>query len=358
MVYLAAHHWETGEEHAAWVNLEAAAPPVDIVSGTGALSGGFSKRLEFDTNDNFGAEEYDAFARATAGTAILMGLALQIDSLADFDEFHFWFQTAGSTADGFIGLSIGSNGAVTVRGNNADGPSFDSSPTDFFTSAAGLIVAGVRNYVSMRVVVDGSVGEFAVEVNGVEIYNQTGLDTFEGTGTNETGWGWGVYISSIGTGVNNSVVLLDDHVLADAFAVPFPPQFHEALTPNGSTADNDGTPTGAATNHEATDEIPADGGTTFMTMPVGKQGFDFGARTHTGTPNTVQMWSAIGDPAAGSEVVNAFASDGTEVDGPVIGLTTSFDPQAVTDLLNTPPSGGSWNTASIDALTGGIERVS
>lgn len=353
MAYRAAYHFEHGEDHPGLTNTATFPPATDEVTTVGAIGGAYSRHLDFASNDTFVVSLLSGFTSDTAADSMCVAMAVKIDDPVELTYLQLAVERKESVSDSAVGAVVYPDGSIQIRRYSSPGSSLNSSGTLLASAPAGTFTFGVRQFLSLRVLVDNSAGEVQLEVNGVEVVNETGIDTRHGSNTELAQWGTYLLIDA-----DDGDVYLDDWVIADNLASPIPNMVHEALVPDGVTADNDGTPTGAATNWEACDETPQDGGTTYSTIPVGKQGFTFTDRTETGDPVYVQHMAAIGDPAVGSEVVNGFVSDGTEVDGSQISLSTDFTSKPVSDILETPPSGGSWDTTAINGLTAGVERAS
>ena len=306
-------------------------------------------------NDQFdtGTGHHNNYSRPAADDSMSLQVRLKIEDLSAFDRFHVWLRSEGSSGSsfpGYLGYGINPDGSLTVYAATTDSL---VSGTALGTSDPGLIQPGVWHRVSFRGIIDNTAGEAQLEVDGGEAVTFGPGDTWMQTlGSPAVNWGYGMDFDTSFSGT--SYVRFEHLTLAQDEAAVMPPREYEWVAPTGETTDTDGTPTGAATSWEAVDEVPADGGTTFMSLPVGKQGFTFPNRAGNGTPRTVQMWGAVGDAAVGGDVVNVFFDDGTELDSPAFPINDSFAAKPLSDILEDNPSGGGLDP---DALDAGFERT-
>lgn len=339
----------------------AGSDPSTIEVEAGGMAGSpFNVHWGFSANDNHGRLTSASFTRAAAGTAILAHGRTIIDDLANLDERSIYFRAEGSTTPGYVGFTIEGNGAITPRSGFNGGNTFDANPALGAASAAGLIQDGVEFSWVMRVVVgNGTAGEIQIAVDNAEIVNVTGVDTMGGSGTILTTWDLNWYFSTtptLTTDIRMAVIVLGRDMALDAASRV--PQVAYSGAPNGVTGDNDGSPSGAASNWEAVNEAPSDGGTTYTTVTTpGKQGFTFANLPgNAQPPNLAWLHGVIGDPDAGSQTVVGWLDDGTTEDvSPAIPISPSFTAKDLTSKLALTPSGGAWSKAAFDGLTGGID---
>ena len=355
MPYVKRLHWEHGEDHPEMSNIDTPLPISDGVSAADSYSGTYCHHVEFGAGDDWTIYDLDASDRAATATPVLFGCALKLSSLTALDwDIKVLSVVGRGSSTTYINLAIQANGSIAVIG---PATGISSTTPLLGATAAGVIQPDTWHYISVRVVFDNSVGEVQIHVDGVEVFNQTGIDTWY-SGSIGTLWGWGATFQAATAGTGD--LWLDDIVLAEDMAAPFPPQLHEALVPTGVTASNDGTVFGGAPNAAAaTDEIPGTSADGFTLDAVNDlQGLSFPSRAGSGTITGVQVWGQVGDAAAGSEELVCDLNDGTATEsGSAIALGTSFVSRALTALLNDPPSGGSWDDTKLDALTVEFERT-
>lgn len=356
MPYVDRLHWEHGEQHPEFVNLDSSPPIVDEVTAADAYSGGYCQHWQFGASDDVLISS-SSYTKTGAADAVLLGAAIKISDLTQFDYIYpliFAHTTTSGTTH--VGIRINPDGSVAIGrpSTNLSGALLASS---FVASPSGVIQPGTWHYVSARLVVDNSAGECQVRVDGAEVAAVSGVDT-NASGTLTTAWGFAMILET-GTG-NSGDIWVDDMVAAQDMAEPFKPQMHEALSPNGVTASNDGTVFGGAADAAAaTDEIPGTATDGFTLDAVNDlQGLSFPSRTQAGTITGVQVWGQVGDQAAGSEELTCNVDDGTAVEaGAPVPLNSAFASQRLSALLNEPPSGSSWSDVLFDALTVEFERT-
>ena len=364
MTELAAYHFETGENHAVFANLDSSPPALEEVTSTGAIGGNFSKHLSFNSSDYYHVSPGFVYNRAAATTAMLMAFAVQFEDLPSMR--YMQFSLASDRASGsyypVLWFSIGTNGAISCY--RACQSAFPSTTYTFFellgTTDPGVITAGARHFISARGIIDDTVGEVQLEVDGAVVLSVAGDTRHNSAGPADTGWGWSIYFGSI-SGVSGVEVWLDDFVIAEDEAAATRPRQHAALVPDGVTADNAGTVFGGAADAAAaTDEIPGTSADGFTLDAVGIQGLTFGAFPVSGaTIHSVQAFGQVGDSAAGAETVVARLGDGTtETADKAIPVSASFVAQPLTDLLDQAPSGGDWTETLVNASYVEIERTS
>jgi hypothetical protein len=355
-----AFHWEAGEDHAEWTNLDATLPTTDEVTNVGADDGTFCKHLVFGSSHDFEASWFEKYDRATVGTAVLFQVTLRIDDLTDLDSNVYMVHCQRDTGGdgGLAGIKINANGSIDAMVFSSQSiQQVAGSGTVLASSAAGVVGNDAKTVVTCRVVFDNSAGEIQVKVGQGEVLTVTGEDTYRGPGNPGTVWGFGLFLSSVTFGSVDArfsqCTIAEDGDLAD-----FAPKHYQGYASDGVTTDNDGTIFGGeATADAALGAIPAvdtDGIT--LDNVNDAQGLTFPTPTETGI-DTVQLWGAVGDDAAGSEVLRVDLADGTATEtGSAIPLSADFGAVALTELLTSPPGAASWDAAKAD-LEGTLVRT-
>lgn len=129
---------------------------------------------------------------------------------------------------------------------------------------------------------------------------------------------------------------------------PILPQSDEAVT---------WTPSVGVDNYAVVDEVPL-GEADYVSSAVSGQKDKYGLTdwddTHK-TPLAVQVWGRARKDVAAAHQVKLLMDDGTESASPARDLLTSWT--YVSYILESPPGGGVWQDADIDALLAGQESV-
>ncbi|MHA1948739.1 MAG: hypothetical protein ACW99G_03235 [Candidatus Thorarchaeota archaeon] len=136
----------------------------------------------------------------------------------------------------------------------------------------------------------------------------------------------------------------------------------EAVLPNGAGTNSDMTPTGAATNHEATDENPPDSDTTYVVSGTlnNKDSHATGNLTTTSISDVLGVQTnlfARKESSSTRELKDVIRSGGTDYNGSVSqGLTTSYEYYATPHDTN-PNTGVQFTETNFNSAEFGYEIV-
>lgn len=353
-------HFEFGESHPLAVDTEATFPVVSVTQTTSdsyPSGGAYSQHWDFASNDRMliNAGGFGLVA-ASAADARVAQFVFKIVGLTDIGSSGILFTVGSdgdSSQDAFLNCQLLPNGSLTARTHtstsSATGTSFGGAP-------AATITDSTWHVMTLRWVPSITDGVVQVAVDNVlQIDNQATGDNWPANGNPSTSWGVG--IRSLGGSDAAIDFYLANIIVGDDLAI-WAPIVLEAIAADGVTAENDGVVTGAPTAWEAVDEVPVSTAEFFELSAVSDaQGLTFANRTQTGTPQFVQLWGSVDDPASGSEQVAAFLNDGTDDQSAAQAVTTSVTARSLGDLETLTPSGGAWSTAAINALEAGLRRT-
>lgn len=354
-------HWEGGQEHPDWVNSISSPPVVDEVSSTTPIGGDFMKRLVFAGNDNYGVTILapDALT-ASSDTVCLIG-QFRIAGLSEFDDIAFSTVNVGGFGTGHLGFFVNGSGGGGL------GAATSLSTVDGALLAGGVFSNGtIQDGVTHRFCLIGSHqtsgGSASLWIDGALVASVSGLDTWGPSSSPGNNYGMSCYFSTATSITGSPEVWIDNITLGREFTTYQEVIVYEAaLLPTGVTADDDGIEFGgAATAHEALDDLNNVSGDGITLGTVGHiQGLTYPSRAATGTIKNVRLWGIVGDSADGSEqLVTRLGDTTTETAnfGPVA-LNSGFALQRLSDLLDAPPSGGTWDDTDLDAIYSEMERT-
>lgn len=291
-------------------------------------------------------------ASSDANSATL-GMAMRINDLAATEAIVGALYFTGTNQTAYIGWSIESDGSISVRA----GRSTTIGDIILGTSGPGVIAEGEWYDIEIRCLPDNAAGFYELAVNGSTLLSGTGVDTNPLTiGSLSTGVGWSIDINRVTSGGDDTCDF-DDFRIGGGFTGLQGVKVHELLTP-ASTTENDGVVTGAATAHEATDEVPGSD-TDFVTLSGDGDRLLMGLsnRTETGDVDSVQA-TLTASAVSGSPVAfPIFEEGGTETDGDQLVLTGASNTSYSSALSTNPRTGLAWTSADINALEIGVRRA-
>lgn len=242
------------------------------------------------------------------------------------------------------------DGSVTMRRGTAAG-------TVLGSSAAGVFVAGVTNYVEVKALIDDTVGTVEVRVNGVAVLTLTGQDTRNG-GT--AGW------TKVSVQMAGAALDVDDMYLLDGTGSAPNNTFlgdvrcdYHVPTANGNTSGS--TPSTGSNRALNVDDTAQNGDTDYNTLAATNDKDTLvltdliaaGAAAIYGIKTTA--FAKKTDAAAGSLAL-VTRSGGTDNDGSSVALTTGYT--ALREQRETDPNTGvAWTESGFNAMETGYKRT-
>lgn len=247
-------------------------------------------------------------------------------------------------------LTQSAAGFLSVRRGRGD-------DTILATATSGALIEDVYAFVEFRAVLSDTVGEIQVRVNGVEVINETGIDTKNG--------GTGDEFDAVSIEICRSKV--DDFFIlnsTDATATQGVPNNDflgdsrvNLLLPDGDSTPSEWTPSTGSDSFAVTDEVPpntSDWIAADTAADVDMMTFD----DLTDTDHVVYAAQVVGyaakDDAGGRAYRHRIDSDSNveTFDDHVL----STDYATFYDILGADPDGDvQWTPAQINALTAGVE---
>lgn len=228
------------------------------------------------------------------------------------------------------------------------------------TTASTTFTGAVWQHVEIRVKVSDTVGELEIRRNGVQVAQVTGVDTQPASFT-------GLVSFSVEADDNSQLHFVDDLYILDTTGSVNNTFAGDSrivtLLPASAGTSDDFTPTGAGSNHAATNETLIDDDTTFVESGL------FGAKDAY-TMQTLLSKGLIPTTIFGLQIANGskktdagridyldqMVIGGTTFDNGVDIVSTSGAYKFTTFIRDTDPSdSGTWTIAKVDAVQAGIE---
>lgn len=260
---------------------------------------------------------------------------------------------AGATD--ILTLFSGDSTLVSLRVNSAGSLWFTRNGTQIGSATAnGTVSAATFYYLEIKVTLHASAGVAVLRVNEVQVLNGTGLNTVGGT-TDRVRFG-----GLLNTG---GVLDFDDLVILDT-AGSVNNDFIgdvrvQAILPsgNGNSSVLVGSDGNSTDNYLLVDEATPNGDTDYVASatPGAKDTYAYGNVTPaSGSVLGVQISAyARKDDAGARSIVTVARSGGTEADGPVQTLATTFDYH--TDVRETKPGGSQWSISDVNGAEFGVK---
>lgn len=289
---------------------------------------------------------------ASDANSVTVAMAIKIEDVASADSITAGARFECTVSETLIGFRILADGSVQVSAATA--PNLTTGGVVVGTTAAGIIQDDTWYDIELRAYPGNTQGFFDLAINGAVVLTESGIDTFVGIGSLLVAWGWWLRMDSGG----NLDISIDDVRIGQSFTDAEGAMVHELLTPN-STTENDGTVTGAATAHEATDEVPPSAAE-YVSLDTVADRLLMGLtdRTETGDVQVIQILSTASVPAGAGTVRALYEEGGTETEGPDWVLDDNPNTQYVTGPIEVNPrTGVAWTTADLNALQLGAVRT-
>ncbi len=238
-----------------------------------------------------------------------------------------------------VELILLSTGALRVTRNG----------TVLGTSAGGVIVDGVWNYIEMELTRNASTGAYNVYVNGASVLSGTGANTGS------------LDIDNMNTAFGNDGVnqLYDDFYVTNV-ATKLGESRIDTIRPNADTADKDWARSTGADNYALVDETTYNGDTDYVSSATPGDLDIYGVTDLSFTPATVRAVQttmvARKDDATSRSIRTKLKSGATTSNGATRSMTTSYVVSG--DIFETDPdTAGAWSASSVNAAQVGIEVV-
>ncbi len=240
-----------------------------------------------------------------------------------------------NTATIHVVLALNALGGLTVS---------NGSGTLLGTSAPAIISTNVWHYIEFGVDISDTVGTVKVKVDGVSIFNLSGVDTRNGATTD---------VNIIGiSGIGGSVVSDDDLYVVDS-STTLGERKIETLRTSADTATKNWTPNSGVINYDRVDETLVDGDTTYVQASVVGTRDLYAIGALSSTPATIDAINIISfaqkTDATSRSIYNSIQSNSVDDDGAMIALAASYN--KFERILATDPSGGgAWTPTRVNAL--------
>lgn len=224
------------------------------------------------------------------------------------------------------------------------------------TLATFTVARDVWHWIEMEAEYGSATGAIIVKLNGIEVYNGTGDTNDAGA----TGFGHIEFDSTFGATIRFDDIIIGDSTGTENTTFPGDTKI-VALAPDGAGASTDFTANGAASNHEAADEQPIDGDTSYNSSGTSGDRDTFSFENLPETPDSivgVQVVNASRKDDVGAIVVeNVLTSGTTTVVGDALGVTTSYS-LAGRDIYDTDPDTSSpWTETGVNGIEAGYQRA-
>jgi hypothetical protein len=214
-------------------------------------------------------------------------------------------------------------------------------------------------YIEVRVLFSGTVGQLEVKINGVQVINETGLDNDafgtttvdriqfyggEGTATSDDNERWHI-----------DDLYVDDAAFQDPMKI-------EALLPTAEGATINFTPSAGTDNSANVDENPRNDDTDYNSSADTASNKDLLTCANltqiTGGIQAVQISAACKLDAAGSIGMQGIVAEGTPTQGtgPIVEVTDTTNYVGVQAIFETnPDTAAAWAVAEVDGMEIGYE---
>lgn len=318
-------------------------------------SGSYAYRMTMASSDTWEPPRIGIGDRANTTTAKISGIwSVYVDDLFDLDYIRLAVETGATTSPSLLYVGLLPDGSVTVGRTNtitAAGTVLESLP-------AGTVTSNSWYTVELMGYIDNTAGEYDVAINGASVMSDTGVDTFQGSGTITVDSYLTMRVDTKSGG--SAVVDFDDvlggvdetTLLTTTQGIPV----HEALVPT-SDVETDGTPSTGTNHWELVDEIPpASGDYNTFTSGGDRERYGLSDRTETGDIIGVGVWATASDPTTADTIRLLVDSNGSEVES--VDKVLSDTPGTHHSFLvdDDPDTATDWTTSGVNALTAGARR--
>lgn len=287
---------------------------------------------------------------------IVIGFALHVNTAPTVSIGSIVGLHGGSLAHLLFRLNDQMEITVYLSGSTFNDVTDTSTVSGTFLGKTTPLTVDAWNYIEIRAYIDDTAGEVEIRVNGASLLSVSGVDTQYYTDSNYVN---AVYLSGAASSVNTrfddfyirgDTVLTAGGFLGDCKVIT---SYPDAA---GSSAQL--TPTGAATNHEATDDPTPDGDTTYVESATAthRDLYSIGNIAQGGgTIHAVQVSALSKKTDTGYRAQKLVVKSGATTDvGPEQALSTDYVYK--TKLYETDPNtGAAWLESNLDSVEAGLE---
>lgn len=317
-----------------------------ILSGAGR-NGGNCYRLSSNARIRTGFEDNL--------TEVVFGFAYRlVGSVPSSTADRAFFQLLDRAAAPQLSFRVYADGSIEVRRGSSS-----TGGTSLGFTAPGVLTADTYFFIEVKATASNTVGAVEMRVNGVTVFNITGVDTVQTSNVEfaqlriETNAGTGSVPTDVAdlyvfdtTGSYNNDFAGDHYILEDV------------VDADGS--ENDWTPLSGSTRWEMVDEIPPDGDTSYISAgTVGdRQTLSFPdlPADVTGVRFVQIFHTSRKDDAGDGSIEVGVISNGTELMGDEVALSqtwTGYRSNFDTD----PDTGLPWSISRANQVTAVLERT-
>jgi len=288
----------------------------------------------------------------SAGETYIFGVAVKFDQLFN-----------STTVQNFAQVRSTGNNVELILARTADGVLTVGFGTAAYTAhaAGGSMSNGIWYYVECKFTLHATTGSVVVQLNGVEVINETNIDTLQ---TNNTPTSFCLGMNNWESG-DRGDIMFDDFYLCDnngSTNNDFLGDVQvQTLTPdgNGNSSDWTGSDADSTDNYLHVDESTPDDDTSYIedNTSTNKDLFTYTATSNADTVYGVVVKSIAKKVDAGAaNMYHVCRSNTTESDSSELGLSTSY--LGVTSVYETDPdTTAAWISSGVDAAQFGVKVV-
>lgn len=323
----------------------------DTVSGTITIS---SASARFTGTHSQGASfPQNAHAIKNLSTnfvTLILGCAVKFTALPNAADLFMGVEDAATFQ---TGLTVSATGALQFcRGTAA---TLIGS-----ASSAGLIVAGVWNYIEMQVTINNTTGTGQCWVNGVSVINSSGLNNRNSANAFANQVAIGEFNNN-GTAVP---ILFDDLYCLDTSGSTLNSVLGDrriiTIMPSGVGSFSNFTPVGSTPNWTCVDEIPADDDTTYVADGTtgDRDSYTYESVTLQGNPDAVIPWGRVRKDDAGSRSIElTLRNSGNDAFSSALSVPSSYQYLNGGAFTLNPNGNIAWDQNGINSTEFGIKIV-
>lgn len=244
---------------------------------------------------------------------------------------------------------IMNNGSVKIQLTN-----FGSLPLTSATVAVDACRPGTWSYIEYKVVIAfGTGGSVIMRINGIEVFNVTGIDTQE---SGSTASHLRLFGMDGDADTQNGQGCFDDVYISDSgFLGPIK---IEHILPNGDTADEDFTLSTGADSYALLDDNPIDDDTTYIesNTSTDKTLVDLAALTYiTSDVKAVQVNLTSKVDTGTMNQIPKVKSGTTEGSGTTQGISTTTYKTTKHVFKTNPDTTAAWTVSEVNGMQAGVE---
>lgn len=269
------------------------------------------------------------------------------------------YQTVAAGCAIYLDLSTRTNSILGFYEGGNSGPNVRHSGTGYLQAYRGStllgtssghspITSGSWHYVEMKTYIHDTAGTFEIWLDGIRVYNGTGLDTKPSTNAYMDNF----FIGGRATGSGQTAALYFDDVYCTDGEV-FGDCRVKAYFPNGAGATTQWTKSGGSANYEMVDDVDPDDDSTYNYSSTATQKDTFALPA---TPAGVTAIHAVRvtalarkDDAATREIALVTRSNGTDYESGNFALGTTY--VYLSQIRDVDPdTSADWTTGGVDAM--------